>query len=62
MEGVQSVLDYYPKCPHCKSDEGFDITPCPHTTGVSGFVELMSCKSCKVLIQAFYPYTKPSDD
>ncbi len=52
MESVQSKLGYYPKCPHCKSDEGFDITCCPHTAGANGIYELVSCKSCKILITA----------
>jgi phage terminase large subunit GpA-like protein len=61
MEGVQSQLGYYPKCPHCESDQGFDMAVCGHTTGISGYVELLSCKSCKKLIQAFYPYRKPDN-
>lgn len=50
FESVESKLGYYPKCPHCKSDKGFDVTCCPDTIGANGTYELVSCKSCKVLI------------
>jgi hypothetical protein len=52
MESVESKLGYYPKCPHCKVDKGFDVTLCPHTVGVNGVYELVSCQACKVLITA----------
>jgi transcription elongation factor Elf1 len=55
MEGTQSALGYYPKCPHCGKDDGYSVTPCPHTTGIGGFVELVSCKNCKTLVNVLYP-------
>jgi hypothetical protein len=62
MEGTESVLGHYPKCPHCKSEIGFNITPCPHTTGLGGLVELISCKSCETLINAVYPPNSVHED
>ena len=52
MESVKSKLGYYPQCPHCPSEEGFDVTPCPDTLGSNGFYELVSCKECHKLVQA----------
>lgn len=58
MESVNSILGYYPKCPHCESDEGFDIVICPHTVGENGPVELISCKQCHKIITILYPFRK----
>lgn len=55
MESVESKLGYYPKCPHCKSDKGYDVTMCPHTVGAGGFYEIVSCQSCHTLVHICYP-------
>jgi hypothetical protein len=47
MESVGSKLGYYPKCPHCKSDEGFDVTCCPHTMGRVAFMNLLVARTVK---------------
>lgn len=55
MEGVQSQIGYYPKCPHCLEANGFNTTLDPHTVGASGMYELVSCKSCQTLIHISCP-------
>ena len=55
MEGVQSQIGYYPKCPHCSADKGFDVAMCPHTVGIAGMYEMVSCKTCHKLISLSYP-------
>jgi len=47
MESVGSKLGYYPKFPHCKSDEGFDVTCCPHTMGRVAFMNLLVARTVK---------------
>lgn len=55
MESVESKLGYYPKCPYCENDHGFDVTLCPHTLGAGGMCELVSCKSCHKIINVSCP-------
>jgi hypothetical protein len=55
MESVQSKLGYYPQCPHCEADDGFDVAMCPHTVGEGGLYELVSCRNCHKLINICYP-------
>lgn len=62
MEGVESVLGYYPKCPHCGATDVLNVTPCPHTQGLGGFIELVSCSSCETLITTMYPPQRAFDD